>query len=215
MRELSSGKLSGVLLILAFLMLVVGGIAAPSGAYQGAIEERLAIIDANQAQWIVSKVLDGSAVAFMGAGGVILAIGLRRRSWLGVTGGTSLGAAGIVGLVYVYRLATDPGPLYDRAVPVPTVIVLVALTAIGLLGLGLCFLLAGYPRWASLIGTVAGVGALIGLAPILILRPGPEPVFAVEAFAFVGILSIGIMLVRQRGQRPVGAADKARVDGNA
>jgi hypothetical protein len=199
-KYLSTERLAGFFLIVGFVMLVAGGLVAPSGAYQGSIEERLAVIDANYTQWILSKILDGAAVAFMGAGGLLMAFGLGRRNWLGIVGGASLGLAGVVGLFYVYRLAIDPAPLYDREVPVPMVIVLVALTAIGLLALGLDFLRVGYPRWAGLMGAVAGVGTLIGLALILILRPGSEPTFAAELFAFLGLLGIGIMMVRQRRQ---------------
>ena len=203
MRELSSERLAGFFLIVGFVMLVAGGLAAPSGAYQGSIDERLAVIDANHAQWIVSKIFDGAAVAFMGAGGLLLVFGPNRRDWLGTAGGASLGMAGVVGLFYVYRLATDPGPLYDRDTPVPMVIVLVGLTAVGLLTLSFHFLRAGYPRWAGLTGAVVGVLALVGLAVILILQPGPEPMFLVELLAFLGILCIGIMLVRQRAPLPV------------
>lgn len=213
MREVSVERLAGFFLIVGFVMLVVGGLAAPSGAYQGSIEERLAVVDANHAQWILSKILDGAAVTFMGAGGLLLVFGLSRRDWLGIIGGASLGLAGIVGLFYVYRLATDPGPLYDRDTPVPMVIVLVGLTAVGLLAVSLHFLRAGYPRWAGLTGAVVGVGALVGLAVILILQPGPEPMFLVELLASLGILCIGIMLVRQRAQRPVPTALEAHGDG--
>lgn len=205
MRKLSAERLAGICMIVGFVMLVVGGLAAPSGAYQGSIEERLAVIDANYPQWILSKILDGAAVAFMGAGGLLLVFGLSRRDWLGTAGGASLGMAGVVGLFYVYGLATDPGPLYDRDTPVPMVIVLVGLTAVGLLALSLHFLRAGYPRWAGFTGTVAGTAAVVGLTVILVLQPGPEPMFLVELVAFIGILCIGIMLVRQRGQLPVEA----------
>lgn len=206
MREVSFERLTGFFLIVGFVMLVVGGFAAPSGAYQGSIEERLAVIDTNHAQWIVSKIFDGAAVAFMGAGGLLLVFGLSRRTWLGISGGASLGMAGIVGLFYVYRLATDPGPLYDRDAPVPMVIVLIGLTAVGILAVSFHFLRAGYPRWAGLTGAVVGVAALGALAVILILQPGPEPMFLVELVAFIGIFGIGIMLARQRGQHPVPAA---------
>lgn len=214
MRDLSAERLAGFFLIVGFVMLVAGGLAAPAGAYQGPIEERLAVIDANYTQWILSKILDGAALAFMGAGGLLSALGLSRRNWLGVAGGASLGVTGIVGLFYVYRLAIDPGPLYDRDTPVPIAIVLVILTSLGLLALGLHFLRAGYPRWAGFTGTVVGAAALVGLALILILQPGPEPTFLVELLAFLGILSIGTMLLRQRGQRPVEAAlEASKADG--
>jgi uncharacterized membrane protein YccC len=49
------------------------------------------------------------------------------------------------------------------------VILLVTLTTVGILALSLHFLGAGYPRWAGQIGAGTGVGALIGLALILIL----------------------------------------------
>lgn len=213
MKALSSERLGGLLLTLSFPVLVIGGVAAPSGAYQGPIEDRLAVIDANQAQWILSKVFDGTAVALLAAGGLTLAVGLHPRRLPGVTGGISLGLAGITGLIYVYRLATDPGPLYDRDTPVPMVVVLIALTAVGVLALSLHFLGAGYPRWSSLTGAVSGAGALVGLALILILRPGPEPAFAVELIAFLGILSIGVMLVRRHGRSnaaPASAGPAAR-----
>lgn len=106
--------------------------------------------------------------------------------------------------IYVYRVATEPEPLYDRGTPVPIVTLLVTLTAIGVLALGIHLLRAGYPRWAGIAAAVMGTAALIGMALILILRPGPEPTFFVELLGFVGVLCIGIMLMRWRGRQPLG-----------
>ena len=94
------------------------------------------------------------------------------------------------------------------------VVVVVGLTAVGLLLLGVHFLRSGYPGWAGLTGVVLGAAALIGLALILIVRPGPEPMFVVEFLAFIGILCIGIMLVRRRDQRLMEAAlEASKADG--
>jgi len=211
---MSSERLAGALMILAFVLVVAGSIAAPSSAYQGPIDQRLAVIDASHGQWVLSKIFDGVAIALLGASGLILAFGRSRGDWLRVAGGASLGVAGIVGLFYVYRLAADPGPLYDRDTPVPIVILLVSLTAIGLLALGLHLLRAGYPRWAGMTAAVLGTAALIGLALTLVLRRGPEPAFFVELVAFVGVLCMGITLVRQQGQPAVESlVETSRADG--
>lgn len=63
-------------------------------------------------------------------------------------------------------------------------------------------------------GVVSGAGALVGLALILILRPGPEPAFVVELIALVGILCIGITLVGRTVPRPVEASPaESQLDG--
>lgn len=102
------------------------------------------------------------APALLAVGGSKLAVGVQPSSWLGITGGIVLDLAEVIGLVYVCRLATDPGPLYDRDVPVPMVIALVTLTASGLLAVGLHLLLAGYPRWAGLTGWCPAPGRWSG-----------------------------------------------------
>lgn len=117
-------------------------------------------------------------------------------------------------MIYVYRLATDPEPLYDRDTPALIVIALVSLTAIGLFALGLHFLRSGYTRWAGVVGVVIGTGSLIGLTAILGLRPGPEPAFFVALVAFVGVLCIGIMLARRQGPSTVESlVEVSRADG--
>ena len=105
----------------------------PVGCLPGSIEERLAVIGANHAQWIVSKVFDAMALVLVSAGGLVFAAALRQRDWLGIVGGTSFGVTGIVGLFHVYRLATDPGPVYEGDVPVPLVTLVVLLTGVALL----------------------------------------------------------------------------------
>ncbi len=196
-------RMSGTLMIAGFVMLIVGGASAPPGAYQGSIGERLSIIDANQTQWLLSKVFDGLAVVLVSAGFVTLASRGSRGSWPIRLVGACFGVAGLLGVVYVYMLATDPGPLYDREAPAPIASMLIGLMAVGLLASGFHLRRSGFPRWVGLLSVVFGTGVLAALALILIVRPGPEPVFALASVVYLGILVIGLVLVRRR----------ARVDG--
>lgn len=176
--------------------LVLGGLAAPSGAYRGSIGERLAIIDANQTQWLISKIFDGLAVVLVSAGFVVLASRGLRGGWPIRLVGVCFGAAGILGIVYVYMLATDPGQLYDREAPAPIASMLIGLLAAGLLAAGVHLLRKEFPRWVGLLSMVLGTSVLAALAVVLIIRPGPEPAFALASVVYLGILVIGLVLVR-------------------
>lgn len=191
-------RMSGILLIVGFVMLVAGGLAAPSGAYQGSIEERLSIIDANQTQWLLSKVFDALAVVLVSVGFVMLASRGWRSGWPMRVVGVCFGLAGLLGVVYVYLLATDPRPLYDRDAPAPIAATLIGLLAAGLMAWGVHLLRSGFPRWVGVLSTVLGTGVLAALALILIVRPGPELAFAVASVVYLGILIIGLVLVRRR-----------------
>lgn len=201
MDVIRSERLAGWLFIISMLTLLVSSVAAPSGVYQGSIPERLAIIDANQSRWILTKVLDSTTLMLVAVGG--LALTINRRSWLRRVGGTLLMVAGAAGVVWFLLLAVSPQPLYDSRLPGVTI--LVVLMAVGLLGLSADFLRRGYPRWAGLMGVVLGVGILVGQSLIQILRLGAELAVAFEFLVLAGILSIGIMLVRQGASATIGS----------
>ena len=197
-----SEKTIGFILILGFVMLVAGAAIAPSAAYEGSIEDRLAVINSNEGQWLLSKVFDGLAVVFASVGLVMLAI-VNNRShggWLNTLGGVCLGIAGIVGLVWIYILVTDPGPLYDRETPAPIVVLFITMVALGLLAFGLHFLRADYPRWVGLVTAVVGGGILVAQVLIQILNTGPEVAFGLGSLMYLVFLAIGIMLVRRPGK---------------
>ena len=196
--NLPSARSIGLILIGGFVMLVVGALVAPAGAYEGSISDRLAVINTNEGQWQLSKVFDALAVAFASVGMVLLAL-LNNRSqgaWLNSLGGVCFGAAGIVGLVFVYLLVTDPGPLYDRDAPAPLVVLFIALMAVGVLAFGIHFFRSDYPRWVAVLNVVVGAGVLTGLVAVLVSGAGPETAFGLAAAIYLGILGGGIVLLR-------------------
>jgi hypothetical protein len=191
-------KSAGILLLGGFAMLLVGVVAAPAGAYLGPIDERLAIIDANTGQWLLSKVFDALAIVLPAVGFVTLSIagGRRARTPSSAIGGSCLALAAAVGLVYISALLTDPASIYDRSSPAPIVLAFISLIALGVIAFGAHFLGGGYPRWAGLVSTLVGASVLVGEAGILMLGIGPEGAFALAAALYVAVVALGVVLIR-------------------
>ena len=192
----------GWVLIVGFVMLVVGGVAAPSGAYQGEISARRQVIETNRSQWLVSKVFDGLAVLLPAVGFVLLALVQSRQggSNLNTVAGIAGGLGGVVGVLYVLRLATDPLPLYDRASPVPIALLLYGLFAMALILFGVTFLRSTTPNWLALLMMV--VPGLVLIFVILIsganpvVQVGPEAGFGIGVLLYLVVLVLGIVLTR-------------------
>jgi hypothetical protein len=195
MKEIRSESIAGWCFVASMVALVTSIVVAPSGVYQGSVSERLEIIDANQGQWVLTKVVDATTLALVGVGGLALTINRRSVSRLRGIGGTLLMVAGIAGVVWFFLLAVSPGRLFEGQVPVVTILVM--LIAAGLVGLGADFLRSGYPRWAGLTGVLLGGGVLVGGILVQILRLGSALAVAFEVLVLLGVLVIGIMLVRR------------------
>lgn len=202
--DLVSIRMSGWILILGFVMLVVGAVAAPRGAYDGDLEGRMRVIETRSGQWLVSKVFDGLAVVLPAIGFVLLALHQSRTgtgSTLYPVAGAVLALAGVVGIIYVVQLAFNPLPLYDRTSPVPIALALYGLMAVGLLLFGVTFLQSDTPTWLGYL-TVIVPGLVILLVVLTlgsrpILAVGPEAGFGIGVVLYLITLIVGIMLVRQ------------------
>lgn len=147
MAEARSERIGGWFFISSMVFLLGSTIAAPSGAYQGSISERLAIIEANPGRWILANVLAAFALGAVAAGGLTVIANRSSRSQLRTIGGVFLGIAGVAGVVWLLLLAVIPRQLYERELP--AVDILILLTGAGLLALSVEFLCRGYPRWAG------------------------------------------------------------------
>lgn len=200
--DLISTRTSGWLLVVGFIMLVAGAAVAPSGAYDGEISARQQVINSKAGQWRLSKVFDGLAAVLPPVSFLMLAV-LRSRqgsSMTSMAGGVVFVIAGIIGAVYVYRLATDPLPFYDRSSPAPISLALYVSYAAGLLLFGISFLPAELPRWISL--SMIAISALALILVVLIrganpiLHTGPEIGFGIAVVLYLVTLAVGIALIR-------------------
>jgi hypothetical protein len=198
MKRLSERTI-GIVLVSGFVMLIVGAFVAPSGAYEGSIEDRLTIIEANEGQWFLSKIFDGLAVVFASSGLVMLSRNNSRNEDrpLSLIAGIAAGFGGIIGLLWIFALVTDPGPLYYRDTPALMAVLFITSMAISLVALGIQFLRSDYPRWASLLTTLVAAAVLVAIVLILILEGGPESAFGLASLMYLAILPVGIMLVRR------------------
>ena len=196
-----SPRTAGIVLVAGFVMMVIGAFVAPQGAYEGEIPDRLSVIASQEGGWIASKVFDALSVVGLSAGMVLLAVAntnLGERGWLNTVGGLCFAVAGVVGLVWVYFLVVEPGPLYDRDTPAPIAVAFVALVAVGLLAYGIHFLKVGYPNWLAVINI--SVGGLVFTALMFIAIGGgpPEAAFPIVAFINLAALVTGITLIFTR-----------------
>lgn len=202
--EFISARTSGWIMILGFVMLVLGAVAAPRGAYEGDVQDRMQVIDSQIGRWIVSKVFDALAVLLPAVGFVILAFHQGRTgsgSTLHPIAGAVFVLAASVGIIYVAQLAFNPLPLYDRTSPAPIALALFGLMAAGLLLFGVTFLQSDMPTWLRYL-SVIGPGLVLLLVVLIrgsrpILSVGPEAGFGIGVVLYLIMLTVGITLVRQ------------------
>lgn len=186
MRILTT-RTAGWLMIGGFAMYIIGAFAAPAGAYQGPLEQRMSIIEGQSTQWILSKVFDALSLLLL-AGYVLSAVvqGRKGGSLVNTLAGLSSGSAGLAGGVFVYRLAMRPMDFYDRLSPAPLVLVFVSLIAAGVLLFGLTFLNRDVPNWLG--GLMIAFGGLVLIT--LTLVQGESPVFPAGPEAAFGLISL-------------------------
>lgn len=196
-------RLSGWILILGFAALVVGALAAPAGAYDGSLESRQRVIEAQSSQWRLSKVFDGLAVVLPAVAFIMLAFQLRHQSGsvLSTIGGLAFLMGGVVGLVYVIQLATDPIPLYDRETLAPLSVALYSFFSLGLVMFGVAFIRAGLPAWVGWLAVVIPAAVLLTLLISVtggaLLRLPPEIGFLLGVLIYLVTLFVAVGLVRR------------------
>ena len=196
---MDSPRTVGIILIVGFVVMVVGAFVAPQGAYQGEVSDRLALIEDQESRWVLSKVFDGLSVLLLTGGMVLLGVmntSNDAEGWLNTSAAVCFAIAGIVGVIWVYLLVSDPGPLYDRDTPAPLVVGFVALLAIGLFAYGAHFLQAsGYPTWVAWVNIIVGVLVLIAVIGVAVGGGPPEVAFPLAAIIYAAVLTTGISLL--------------------
>jgi len=188
--------LSGLLLILGFVLIVTASIIGPPRLYQESDGQiRLEIIEKHSGRWSASNVLFILSPLITAVGLLLLSYYVRDDvspllNWLAFLTYV-LGAAAWI--FFVYQRQVDPAQLFEDYTFSPQTVAMISLTLLGLLLYGIVFIQAGFPGWLGY-GTV-GLTLLIGI--LAIIFPGqlfaniPPQVF------YLITLAAGIVMLRQ------------------
>lgn len=200
---LSNLRLPGWILMLGFIALIAGAAMAPRGAYDGPLESRREAIESQPGRWQLSKVFDGLAVLLPTVAFIVLAFQMRQRpgSLLSTIGGLAFLMGGIVGLIYVVQLATDPIPLYDRETLAPLSVALNSFFSFGLVMFGVAFIRAGLPAWVGGLSIALPGAVLITLLLTVVggslLRLPPEIGFLFGVVIYLVTFFVAVGLIRR------------------
>jgi hypothetical protein len=183
---------AGVALIGTFVMLFGGAVLSPPGIYgEPDIGARLETIAAHQTRWFASQAVSGLALALAPVGYVLLALHFRQG------GGGTLGAfaagcilvGSLIGEVYLYRFAVDPGTYWERSSALLQAAVW--LTIAGSFLFGLIFLQGGLPAWIGYITLLASASSAI------VYLFANVPSFFLVSLLYLVAMLIGIVVLRQ------------------
>ena len=172
-------RLSGMLMILGFSLLIVGGIAAPPGVYrENKLDEKLKIISDHQIRWSATNLIGSIGAVSTSLGFILLASHLwkSQNQILIVLGAIAASVAAIAVTVQSFRRAYDPAVQLAGTARLDQVWLWSFLLAIFLFGIIL--LQAGYPNWlgylsistAIVLGITSTVGNL-AIAEVAYLIP--------------------------------------------
>jgi hypothetical protein len=190
-------RLAGWLLILSFVFLAAGAMAAPPLAYRGPdIPSRLRVIQENQGRWILSKVFDGLAIFTPAVAMLVLMLALREQQPVLPLALATIGfwVSGLVGLVVVYRLAFDPEASFTTSLP-PILDIPGSLgLTIGMLFVGWAYLQGAFPTWIGYLSIAAGI---LSLGAYFFI--GFSLAFYVAAILYIINTVIGVVIIRASG----------------
>lgn len=186
-------RLSAILLIAGFAVLMIAWLIGPRGIYQTLdLQRRVQIIEDSKARWNIAQSLIGLSLLLTTIGFFVLNTRLYTvaNAWVPTLGAVAFIFAFIPAALFLYRQTTDPLRSYEGAYSsMETLYYWLALA--GLLLFGIAFLQAGLPAWLGYVTT--GATLLFGIVFFLVsgarfLTPG-----------LVAILSlvIAIFLLRQ------------------
>jgi hypothetical protein len=185
-------RLSAILLIAAFAVLMVAFLLGPKGIYQTPdLQRRVQIIEESKTRWNIAQSLIGLWLLLTAVGFAVLASRLRTmgNAWIPTLGAAAFVVGLIPAAIFLYRQTTDPLSSYEGAYSgMETLYYWLSLA--GLLLFGVAFLQAGLPAW---LGYVT-VGATL-LYGIFYLVSGTG--FLIPGLVSILSLVIAIFLLRQ------------------
>ncbi len=185
-------RLSAILLIAGFAVLLLGFPFGLRGIYQTKDPaERVQIIEENKTRWNISQLSIGLGFLLIAVGFALLAVHLRTaaNAWIPALGAAAMVVGTISGVLFTYRLTTDPLSVYQGAYSgMETLNYWLSLA--GLLLFGVAFLQAGLPAWLGYLtaGAALAYGIVFLVSGAGWLTPG--------VVAILGLV-IGIVLLRQ------------------
>ena len=186
-------RLSAILLITGFAVLMVASLLGPQGIYQTSDpSERVQIVEENMTSWKITQSLTGIGLLLTAVGFAVLASRLRAvgNAWVPTLGAAALIVGAISAALFLYRQTTDPLSAFEGAYSGMQTLYY-WLTLAGLLLFGVSFLQAGLPAW---LGYVTAGAALVYGIVFLVSGAGFLTPFLVALLSLV----IAIILLRQK-----------------
>jgi hypothetical protein len=183
-------RLSGILLIGAFVMVMLSAIIGVPGLYATQdINQRLKLIETYRTRWLLERSAVVLYALLVIAGYSLLALALRARgkAWLPFLAAVVTDAGTISGLYFLYLQTTDPRGGYSGAYPIAENLAYWLWLA-GMLLFGVDFLRSGLPQWLGYL--TAGAALVYG---IVFLATGAG--FATPFLLGLVSLPIGIVLL--------------------
>ena len=190
-------RLSAILLIAGFAVLMVASLFGPQGIYQTADPaERVQIIEEDLNGWNITQSLTGLAILLTAVGFAVLASRLRTmgNAWVPILGAAALVVGAISGALFLYRQTTDPLNAFEGAYSGMQTLYY-WLTLAGLLLFGVSFLGSSLPAWLGYV--TAGTALVYGIV-YLVTGEGFLTPFLVSLLSLV----IAIILLRQSNVQP-------------
>jgi len=186
-------RLSAILLIAGFAVLMVAWLIGPRGIYQTPdLQRRVRIIEEYKTRWNIAQSLIVLSLLLTTSGFFVLNTQLYTvaNAWVPTLGAVAFIFAFIPAALFLYRQTTDPLGSYEGAYSgMETLYYWLALAA--LLLFGIAFLQAGLPVW---LGYVT-VGATLLFGIVFLVNSGAR--FLTPGLVVVLSLVIAIFLLRQ------------------
>ena len=186
-------RLSAILLIAGFVVLMVASLLGPRGIYQTSDpSERVQIVEENMTSWKITQSLTGLGLLLTAAGFFVLNTRLYTmgNAWVPTLGAAAMVVGAISGALFLYRQTTDPLSAFEGAYSGMQTLAYWLWLA-GLLLFGVSFLQAGLPAWLGYL--TAGAALVYGIV-FLVSGAG----FLTPFFVALLSLVIAIILLRQK-----------------
>jgi hypothetical protein len=142
-------RLSAILLIAGFAVLMVASLLGPRGIYQTSDPaERVQIVEEYKTSWNITQSLTGLGLLLTAVGFAVLGSRLRTagNAWVPILGAVAFVVGAISAALFLYRQTTDPLSAFEGAYSGMQTLAYWLWLA-GLLLFGISFLQAGLPAW--------------------------------------------------------------------
>ena len=186
-------RLSAILLIAGFVVLMVASLLGPRGIYQTSDpSERVQIVEENMTSWKITQSLTGLGLLLTAAGFFVLNTRLYTmgNAWVPTLGAAAMVVGAISAALFLYRQTTDPLSAFEGAYSGMQTLAYWLWLA-GLLLFGVSFLQAGLPAWLGYL--TAGAALVYGIV-FIVSGAGFLTPFLVALLSLV----IAIILLRQK-----------------